>query len=102
MTVKFPDIIYLQCDEDWCEDHDGQTWCEDRVFEHDVEYLRADLVDAMKEGVSERIAELEKPDDSGRLRHAMEQILVETNFISLQAARSYIREVLDLPNLPLD
>lgn len=98
MTVKFPDIIYLQCDED-CDT--GQTWCEDRVAEGDVEYLRSDLVDAMKEGVSQRIAELEKPDDSDRLREALQAILVETNFISLQAARSYIRDVLDLPHPPL-
>ena len=98
MTVKFPDIIYLQCDEDWCDTAEGQTWCEDRVFEDDVEYLRSDLVDAMKEGVSQRIADLEKPnDDADRLRKALQEILVETNFISLQAARSYIREVLGLP-----
>ena len=30
-----------------------------------------------------------------RLRMALSEVLVETNFISLQAARSYIREVLE-------
>lgn len=44
-ATKAPDRIYLQCgcDEPDChEPHDDVTWCEDRVHDHDVEYVRAD------------------------------------------------------------
>ena len=45
MTVEYPEKIYLQCEEDWDEFTEGQTWCKDRIFEHDVEYLRIDSVE---------------------------------------------------------
>ena len=56
------------------------------------------FTDAMKAGVAVRIAELEGERD--RLQEALRNVLVETNFISLQAARSYIKEVLE-EGLPL-
>lgn len=52
-----------------------------------------DLIQAMKDGVAIRIADLEA--EIERLRTALESVMVETNFISLQAARSYISEILD-------
>lgn len=35
------EIIYLQTEEDGDL---GRTWCQDRVHDDDVEYVRADLV----------------------------------------------------------
>jgi len=51
---KGPERIWLQDDESNPE-YPGRTWCQDRVGEHDVEYVRADLVkeeieDAWKDG----------------------------------------------------
>ena len=43
----------------------------------------------MREEINDTQAEVE------RLREALSNVLVETNFISLQAARSYISEVLE-------
>lgn len=41
------DAIYLQvCDDDedpWCGE---VTWCQDRIHDEDVKYIRADLVEA--------------------------------------------------------
>lgn len=49
--MSAPERIYLQaCDDPDCDEcemvsgHEGQTWCVDRINEHDVEYVRADLV----------------------------------------------------------
>jgi len=38
---------------------------------------------------------LELEEKNARLTEALQNVLVETNFISLQAARSYIQEVLE-------
>ena len=50
--MKAPDKIYLQvcgdCPQSDCDDcnfedlEDNITWCKDRIFEKDVEYIRAD------------------------------------------------------------
>ena len=60
--TAIPERIYLQ----WYDDDDGTleslnetTWCVDKINADDVEYMLADLVDGMKEGVAIRIAELE-------------------------------------------
>ena len=39
--MKNHDIIYLQTDEDGDQ---GRIWCQDRVYDDDVVYIRADLV----------------------------------------------------------
>jgi hypothetical protein len=64
MTTDAPERIYLQVDSesdeplDWpagFEDLEGVTWCQDRVYPADVEYLRRDgetvtaLVEALEE-----------------------------------------------------
>ena len=36
-----PEIIYLQREED---ETFGRTWCEDKIYDDDVEYVRADLI----------------------------------------------------------
>ena len=51
-----PERIYLQdCGEDDCEEpfsaHHEVTWCEDRIHERDVAYMRADKYDALAERV---------------------------------------------------
>jgi len=41
MSDKFPDVIYLQVREDVY--FDGQiTWCQDKIYDTDVKYIRAD------------------------------------------------------------
>jgi hypothetical protein len=44
------DAIYLQlCDDEdseWC---DTVTWCQDRVHDSDVKYIRAGLVESMRQ-----------------------------------------------------
>lgn len=48
--MKSPETIYLQvCDDtmsEWCGEI---TWCEDRVHEGDVKYIRADVVEKLAE-----------------------------------------------------
>ena len=49
-----PDRIYLQVDPDGvsaCDWIDGVTWCQDRINDTDVEYIRADLVSVHQQGV---------------------------------------------------
>lgn len=48
-TSSWPKRIYLQrhddCVADNCGPHgEDTTWCSDKINEHDVEYIRADLV----------------------------------------------------------
>ncbi|KKM75044.1 hypothetical protein LCGC14_1394230 [marine sediment metagenome] len=55
--------IYLQVDpegESACDHIEGVTWCEDRINETDIEYVRVDLVDESKKlkriaGIIERV-----------------------------------------------
>lgn len=79
--VKAPDKIYLQCcgdcpqtDCDGCkfEDlEDNVTWCKDRIFDRDVEYIRKDaimaLLDAEKEKTSIGLNEWENGVEHGRM-----------------------------------
>lgn len=50
-----PEKIYLQIQEDVCgedvafESLGECTWCADRLFDNDVEYVRADLVQDLRE-----------------------------------------------------
>lgn len=53
-TDRAPERIYLQtgCGEPECEDcpdFDEMTWCVDRIHEGDTEYVRADVVAALRE-----------------------------------------------------
>lgn len=59
-----PAAIYLQCcDAEHCEvpfsEHEGTTWCADKINDLDVEYVRADLVN----------------DDTALLRQALEALV---------------------------
>jgi hypothetical protein len=52
MSEKWPERIYLQrhddCVAEDCGPHgEDTTWCSDKINEHDVEYIRADLVKPM-------------------------------------------------------
>lgn len=44
---EYPEQIYLQREEVDGLLHDEQTWCADRVNRHDVEYVRADILESM-------------------------------------------------------
>lgn len=62
--VRWPDApkrIYLQvcsdgeyCDEDYAwhrrdaNEGDGMSWCEDKIYATDVEYVRADLAETQR------------------------------------------------------
>ena len=54
------DAIYLQvCDDEdseWC---DTVTWCQSREHESDVKYVRADLVESLRQQLSAEIMRLE-------------------------------------------
>ena len=39
--MKDPEIIYLQREED---ETFGRTWCEDKIYDDDMQYIRADIV----------------------------------------------------------
>lgn len=54
------DAIYLQV----CDDEDSEwlghvTWCQDRVHESDVKYIRADLVESLRQQLAAEIMRLE-------------------------------------------
>lgn len=46
--MKIPDKIYLQIKDDSGEDQNEITWCEDRVEDTDIVYIRADIPDELK------------------------------------------------------
>ncbi|MEM4325930.1 MAG: hypothetical protein QXU40_01365 [Candidatus Pacearchaeota archaeon] len=46
--INVPDKIYLQIGEETPDDTDFNqisevTWCKEKIFENDVEYIRADI-----------------------------------------------------------
>lgn len=41
---EVPDKIYLQIKDDSDEDQNEITWCEDRINDTDIKYIRFDLV----------------------------------------------------------
>jgi len=51
---EFPDVIYLQGDDIW----EGVAWCQDKLSELDVKYVRADTIEAMNQHTRESIFEL--------------------------------------------
>jgi len=40
--MKAPKIIYLQIDGDSFGEWEGATWCQDKINDTDVEYVRVD------------------------------------------------------------
>jgi len=42
--MKAPDKIYLQIDGDSFGEWEGATWCQDKINDTDVEYVRADTI----------------------------------------------------------
>lgn len=61
-----PERIFLQWhgdanrwereDADFSPDHADVTWCADKVFEHDIEYIRADAAEARVNKAVEEVA----------------------------------------------
>ena len=47
-TSKHPKEIYLQVESE-DDFHEGITWCEDKINDTDVKYIRSDLVVAVME-----------------------------------------------------
>ena len=48
--MKSPKEIYLQVgegEEETPEPPDGVTWCQDKIFDSDIKYIRADLVSSI-------------------------------------------------------
>ena len=63
--MKAPETLYLT-DED--SNFEAETyWCEDKVGENDVKYIRADLVPQIKNLTDEEIAEFEGDFYSGNV-----------------------------------
>lgn len=69
--MKAPDKIYLQvcgeCPEEDCKNckfedlEDNVTWCKDRIFKKDIEYIRKDaLLEWLKERRAEHSFEVRK------------------------------------------
>lgn len=61
-----PERIWLQvCDENNCDKpfnaHEGVTWCEDKINETDIEYVRADSLNKLKREVCSFCAKNETP-----------------------------------------
>ena|SRR5690554_5950579 len=65
MTAKeFPKKIWLQKEDDEhpeCSTYygEGMTWCEDKINNEDVEYIRADLVNQKALHIAEQACEIE-------------------------------------------
>ena len=60
---KWPERIYLQrhddCVQDDCGPHgDDTTWCRDQINEHDVPYVRADIVLELEQRIRNLQAEV--------------------------------------------
>ena len=66
MTAKeYPKKIYLQNEDGAHPDCDtyygeGVTWCEDKINKHDVEYIRADLVNEKVRHIAKQAVEEER------------------------------------------
>lgn len=64
------DAIYLQV----CDDEDSEwlghvTWCQERVHESDVKYIRADLVDALRQQLAAALAAIKMKDEAIEYMH---------------------------------
>jgi hypothetical protein len=76
--MKAPEMLYLT-DED--SNFEAETyWCEDKVGENDVKYIRADLVPQIKNLTDEEILDVER-----RLRN-------NGDFCELHFARAILRK----------
>jgi len=68
---KHPDKIYLQVDEDseksidWFE---GVTWCQDRINDTDIEYIRVDLI---QRHLTPAAPDSEGGAESGLIKHSI-------------------------------
>lgn len=55
LVTKY-DEIYLQVcddeDDEWCG---NVTWCQDRIHDADVKYIRADLVESLRQQLSDHL-----------------------------------------------
>jgi len=52
--MKVPNIIYLQIEDIEClEDSysEGVTWCEDRINDDDIKYVRSDIIEKRLEEI---------------------------------------------------
>jgi hypothetical protein len=59
MSEKIPKYIYLQHSEDYDPEWgDEMTWCEDRIHDTDIGYIRMDAHEEELMAAQERIAEL--------------------------------------------
>ena len=47
--MKIPDRIYLQIKDVFGEDQDEVTWCEDRIEDTDIVYIRVDVPNELKD-----------------------------------------------------
>ena len=46
------DKLYLQIEDDWGEELEDKTWCQDRVNESDIVYVNETLLKAIRLAVS--------------------------------------------------
>ena len=51
--MEDPEIIYLQREED---ETFGRTWCEDKIYDDDVKYIRADIVNPLSTRIKNKEA----------------------------------------------
>jgi len=52
--MKIPNVIYLQIEDIEClEDSysEGVTWCEDRINDDDIKYVRSDIIEKRLEEI---------------------------------------------------
>ncbi len=76
------DAIYLRlCDDEDSEWYDTVTWCQNREHESDLKYVRADLVESLRQKLAAAQAEIERKMGAGK-------------FVVEQLADSQKREVM--------
>jgi len=100
MSDKFPDVIYLQIHEADDIYFDGQiTWCQDKIDDTDVKYIRADTVGLRNRHTKETIEEEATLKERERIVEVLKQKYLKrsaiTDLKSLHFAMAY-EEIINL------
>ena len=96
-----PETIWLQIDPEakQFDGWDAQTWCSDQINDTDLEYVRVDVVESMRQQLAERDNQV------ARLREVMTQIAdrldAQQQPFSAQALREALADTDDLKGVRL-
>jgi hypothetical protein len=92
---KVPDYIYLQAEDDWGDwssSVDAMSWCDERINESDVMYVKASLYQAAQDRIAELEAELENYRNHERRYLVRDQDLLSERIVELVSVMSGLVE----------